>query len=359
MENKTIRQITMGCRKVQDFVTLGLQGPHLLSLLNQAVREHQQVEDLFVERIKQARCGSGVLLPYRHLPKPVYFERNFFSILFLSIYISLEIPQVRRLRYGVILHCLRTIVTSADNILDREQKGPVQAKDRSNHVLRNILLTLLSQTVLCQTIREIADTAQEAKQIEITLLDCLDSIAAGESITSMQGRNQIPLPDDLLHDVHEKIGGQLLRLALVTPLESEIALREPLRLAERGILAIGVALQMLDDVVDLEEDLQAEKANLLASWIIHHAHAATWIQLRELEASGSFPIERFEPMKTEVMNAAIEKALEGFQWLAQSGYPVKQNQALSILKILFRLRGLEKEWNQCAYAKERTDSRSS
>jgi geranylgeranyl pyrophosphate synthase len=347
---KTIHQIQSGCRKYQEFMKLGFQGPRLLSLLNRAVQEHQQVEDLFAERIKQSRCGSGVIFPYRHLSKPLYFERNFFSILFLSIFISLDIPLNRRIRYGVILHCLRTIVTSADNILDQEKNGAVLLEEnRSNPVLKNILLTLMSQTVICQTIREMVDTAAEAGRIESTLLDCMDSIAAGESMTSMQGRDEIPSPDELIRNVHEKIGGELLRLALVVPLEIEVTLREPLQLMEKGILAIGVALQMLDDVVDLEEDLHAEKTNLLASWIVHQVHEMTWPQLHELEASGQFPAERFERLRMDLINAAIEKALGGFDYLAQTGYPVKRNQARSILKIMFRLRGLEKEWNESAY----------
>ena len=123
-----------------------------------------------------------------------------------------------------------------------------------------------------------------------------------------------------------------------------------MRLAEKGILAIGVALQMLDDVVDLEEDLRAEKTNLLASWIIHHTQEITWPQLRELETGGCFPAHRFESLRMEVINQAIEKALEGFGYLTQSGYPVKRNQAISILKIMFRLRGLENEWNKSAYS---------
>ena len=52
----------------------------------------------------------------------------------------------------------------------------------------------------------------------------------------------------------------------------------------------------------------------------------------------------------EVINQAIEKALEGFGYLTQSGYPVKRNQAISVLKIMFRLRGLENEWNKSAYS---------
>lgn len=334
-----------------DFVKLGLQAPRLFALLNQALREHRQVEDLFAERVQQSRFVSTIHQPYRHLPLAGYFERNFFSILFQSIFISLNIPLARRLRYGEILHALRTLVTSADNILDKEQKGAVLlGHSEAGPVLKNILLILLSQTMIGRMIRELTENPEKAAEVENTLLDSLESIAAGESITSMQGKAEIPPPDELLRTVHEKIGGELLCLALAAPLKLETALQEPLQIAKQGVLAVGVALQMLDDVVDLEEDLRAEKTNLLASWIVHRARAADWKQLRKLVRSDAFSIEPYEPIKIDLMSAAIEKAMFGFSRLAQAGYPVKQKQTRLILKVLFRLRGLEKEWNQCADA---------
>lgn len=45
-----------------------------------------------------------------------------FSILFLSVYKALGIPQERRMMYGVINHCLRGLVTGTGNLLDNEYK---------------------------------------------------------------------------------------------------------------------------------------------------------------------------------------------------------------------------------------------
>ncbi len=345
--DKTIRQVKKDYHRFQDFVKLGLQGPRLIALLNRAVKEHHFVENLFAEHMQRGVCGSHAEFPYVNLPRHQYFERNFFSVLFLSVFVSLDIPLYRRLRYGLILHCLRTIVTNADNILDKEQKGAVRLQsEQANPVLRNYLLTLMSQRILSQAIHEVTDSDAETARIEIKLVDSLYSIAAGESITSMADKDKIPHPETLIQTVHEKIGGELLRLSLVAPIENEKALSEPLHLAEKGILSIGVALQMLDDVVDIEEDLCANKTNLLASWIIHHGDGSlTWKQLRQSQANAQFSISSFAAIRMEVVNAAIQKALEGFHWLAQAGYPIKQNQAASVLKIMFRLRGLENEWN--------------
>ena len=61
----------------------------------------------------------------RDAPQPdihKYAQKNFFSILFLSIYRALNIPCSRRIMYGIMNHSIRGIVTGTDNILDDEYK---------------------------------------------------------------------------------------------------------------------------------------------------------------------------------------------------------------------------------------------
>src|SRR4030042_2060337 len=88
--------------KFSTLFSLGLKQPDLLLLLAHSTQEHKQVEDMYKQMLGRFQSGESATYPNRNLNTFKYFENNFFSILFLSLFKVLGIPTERRLSYGVI-----------------------------------------------------------------------------------------------------------------------------------------------------------------------------------------------------------------------------------------------------------------
>jgi len=338
--------------KISSLMKIGISQPSLIKLFAAAYAEHRQVEELFSQKLAQCDSGSRIDRPFQNLNSIKYFEKNFFSMLFLSIFKSLKIPYDRIMLYGMVLHSLRIIITCTDNILDSESKGPVFLNaGLDNNILNNTMLSLLSYRVMGQSIRELTNNGSLADDIESRILDSICSIGKGESVTKLI--DVMPCPEEITETIHQKIGGELLRLALIAPLEAETKISESLTCMESGILYIGNALQMLDDLTDVSEDVLNSKINYFASWIIHKEEdglkTLSDITQSANEENLNFSL-KYPNSASSVIDRAIELALEGFEMLSRGGYPVNSSQATEILKIMFGLRGLSDEWelSQCA-----------
>ncbi len=164
---------------------------------------------------------------------------------------------------------------------------------------------------------------------------------------------EMPIPQEITEKVHMKIGGELLRLALIAPVENESSFNSELQYMEPGVLEIGVSLQMLDDVTDAAEDLSKTKANYLAGWIIYHGEDGTF-SFNDLKKyadnkENDFCTD-FSRSVATVVNDAIERALDGFDMLCSGGFPITRVQTIGILKLMFGLRGLSREWELSKYA---------
>jgi len=310
-------------KKLSSILKISLNQPGLVMLLSSAQKEHRLVEERFEEMLSECECARKSVFPFKELNSIKYFEKNFFSILFLSIFKAVGIPEERIMNYGVILHALRIIITCTDNILDNENKGPVFLNaELDNPVLNNTMLSLLAHKVMGQAIREVSQDAETAARIEANILDSICSIGKGENVTKID--DVMPIPVEITNNVHMKIGGELLRLALIAPLENERELISELQHMESGILNIGIALQMLDDVTDAAEDLSNTKANYLASWIMYQSEDGifSFDDLKEYaDTSGQNFCTDFKRSVASVVNSAIEKALDGFDMLCSGGFP--------------------------------------
>jgi len=340
-------------KRISIFAELGLKSPRLIALLTQTASEYREVESAWESFLREFNFAHNAHFTNRTLSSTVYFEKNFFSILLLSILKSAQIPKYRRLKYGLLLQALRTIVTCTDNILDHEQKGAIQLETNlHNPVLDNVLLTLAAQKVLLCASCSLCSEPYGTERLQKRLLDSLFAVAQGESAASLLPGETYPIPDQIIETVHKKIGGQLLGLALVAPMENESEHRTALEPMEQGILAIGTALQMLDDITDIVEDWAVGKKNYLASWMMHHPPVISMNALHDILTGDTSAVAlKLGSNRIAAIDQAIAKSLEGFDLLHQGGYPVNHEQALILLRIMFRLRGLGADWEQSSYAR--------
>ena len=315
--------------------------------LARATLEHRGMEKRFQHSLKRLHsCGDRFLFPHMDDTWAEYFQHNFFSILFLSIYEALGIPKDRRCSYAMINHALRGVVTAADNILDGEEKGSVKLGLNGGHVLRNVFVMLMQEDLLQEAIREVAADEEACRRTRSRILDALFEIALEES--GEEEAVEVALPvEEVLRTVHSLRGGRLLELAFIAPEVNEPQLEEKMKAVRSGIHQVGVGLQVMDDLTDFGEDLRARNHNVLRSWIVHRGTDG-------VPASGSLPAlpepdldapeRRFPRSVREVLNLAMERALEGFSRLHSAGHPIDRPTALRLAQTMFRLRGLEHLW---------------
>jgi len=309
---------------------------------------HRRVEHDFRDRLLAvAPPDADLRFPHADLTPVEYWQRNFFSILFLSIFDALGIPRARRSQYGLILHAIRGIVTATDNILDHEDKGAVTLGiSRGGAVLPNVLLVLLQDGLLHEVIAEAATDEAEGRRVRAALSAALFAIGQEET-GEEEAVETVLTPDALIESVHSFRGGKLLELAFVAPEILETERQEPLALAKSGIHRIGLALQLIDDLTDFAEDVGRRNHNILRSWVVQRAPdgPTTDAALAAMDEAALAAPERIFPRATaEVLALAMDHALAGFDLLHAAGHPVGRGAAHSLIAALFRLRGVERLW---------------
>ena len=315
-----------------------------------AITDHRRMEH-DIQRLLRCNLPSNYLRPPTGLSGVrQYAQKNFFSILFLSIYKALGISAPRRQFYGLINHCLRGLVTGTDNLLDNEYKEmlPLAFPDsavRFKSVMHILLFDRFLFQVVDRAVGEGLISQPDVDRVHKALFAALVPIGAEEACEE-GGISTILTPDEILSSVHMYKGGKLLCLAFVAPLLLEKERSSSLVLAEKGIYSIGMALQIIDDLTDLYEDIRDKNHNYLVSAIHHTGTDREQALLTELRlfpgAGGEQPIELlFETSVRRVMKTAIGEALHGFDILQQAGYWLSRRNGYKLIRYLFRLRGVE------------------
>jgi len=320
---------------------------HAYRKLYPSLREHRQVELKIASLLNHTLSSTYIDGPTPHRVNPLkYAQKNFFSILFLSIYRAIGITPERRLLYGCLNHCLRGIVTGADNLLDDEYKEmlPLAFPAEATR-FKSVMHILLFDRFLFKLGKEMKEAAilTDVEQLQDALFAAIVPIGAEEASEEGGIRKILP-PAEILSSVHMYKGGKLLCLAFVAPLLLETASRITLQKAEQGIYSIGLALQIIDDLTDFYEDIAASNHNYLISSIAHKGTRQEKDTLKKALTAkieiGS--IEALFPATVKlVMAEAIGEALRGFYLLEESGFWCNQVQAHELIRHLFVLRGVK------------------
>lgn len=329
------------------FLGRTLRHVRLVRTLEDGMRVHRAMEAELRDRLLAVTGASMELeFPFRDLGVAEYFERNIFSILFLSLFRWLGIPEPRVLGYGLILHALRGVVTATDNILDDESKGALRIRGGRGHVLPNVMLLLLQSGLLFEVLGELVPDPASRVRVQGRIISALQAIAheEGEEEQVVEG---VLDPDELLDRIHRYRGGQLLELAFVAPVALEMDRAGDLRVASSSVHRIGLGLQILDDITDLALDVQARNHNILRSWIVCRGPDGPCMDgaLRGLPfADLERPWKTFPGATQAVLERATAEARAGFAALGRLGYPVGREDIDELLGWLFRARGLSELW---------------
>jgi len=313
-----------------------------------SIREHREVERKVLELLRET-LEEEYLKPLGLQPNLLrYAQRNIFSILFLAIYRAIGIPAERRLLYGVINHAVRGIVTGTDSLLDDEYKEllPLRFPDQATR-FKSVMHILLFDRFLFRILEE----AEQAGLLPETVRQLVQQKIframvpiGGEEAGEEGGVREILSPAAILATIHRYKGGNLLRLAFVAPRLVEADLFGPLETADSGIYRIGMALQVIDDLTDLFDDIRDRRHNYLLSTVFYEGSGAERRQLDTLlqaAVSVQEPVEVLFPESVaRVMQRAIGEALAGFAALEAAGFWLTRQDAIRLIRYLFHLRGV-------------------
>ncbi len=219
--------------------------------------------------------ASGFDVRLGNIPSTFFtLRKNFFSTLFYSIYLTLEIPKPRRLLYGKINHLFRIWVTSADNLLDDEDKCVLPlVMPGTSRVMREVVTIMAADRVLWHVLKEaVSDktvTAQQADALSVESLRYLLPSAAQEA-SEEGGILTRPEPDYVLETIHALKTGLLFALPFmgIDLIESQMESERVARL-KHALMLFGGGCQILDDVRDLGRDFVERRHNYVLSVLAH------------------------------------------------------------------------------------------
>lgn len=204
------------------------------------------------------------------------FRRNLFSTLFQSTYHVLDIPPIRRQLYGSINFLFRIWVTSADNLLDDEDKVtlPIQMPGESR-VMRQVVSIMAADRILERLLNSAIQnrhlSREEAAILSESSLQVLLPSAAQEA-TEEGGITQRPRPEYVLDTIHRLKTGMLFHLPFLGPDRIEPGIdRKKIAVLKDALMAFGLGCQILDDIRDMARDHRERRHNYILSSLIWSA----------------------------------------------------------------------------------------
>jgi len=267
-------------------------------------------------------------------------RRNLFSTLFLSTYHVLEITPERRHLYASLNYLFRIWVTSADNLLDLEDKVtlPIRMPGQSR-VMRQVVAIMAADRMLTRlltnavTARQIT-TAEAAILSESSLQVLLPS--AAQEATEEGGILHRPRPEYVLGTIHRLKTGMLFHLPFLGPerIESNVDQRKLTALKE-ALMSFGIGCQILDDIRDMARDHRERRHNYILSILQWHADPFS----HALDQRQPAVEERLHPEIPHVVLPAARLAMQhlctGLHAMSREGLNLKPSSINTMAGALF------------------------
>ncbi len=306
------------CRDVTSWLDLWQTGRTLKRSFKEqmgCIREVYQLLDETIQSPDHAPADYRVALGA--IPKQFYtLRKNIFSTLFHTSYHLLDLPLERRLLYGKLNHLFRIWVTSADNLLDKEDKQVVPlAMPGRSEVMRQVVAIMAADRVLKKLLDEAVSggviDAGQARQLAESSLQVLLPSAALEA-SEEGGIGARPDPAHMLSTIHVLKTGILFHVPFLGPdlIEPNIDRRRLADLKE-ALLKFGLGCQLLDDLRDLAKDFIERRHNYLLSVLEQQQHPILQVwQNRSLDSDAR--------LYKEVPEATLTTARLALQYLKDS-----------------------------------------
>ncbi|MEI8011168.1 MAG: hypothetical protein WCI27_01620 [Candidatus Omnitrophota bacterium] len=292
---------------------------------------------------KEFVIGGGALPLEMYMP-----HRNFFSAIFQAVYGFLKIPSERRMLYGRLNYLFRIWVTSADNLLDGEDKVSFSVKmPVDSRVMRQVVIIMAADRILARFLDDAVAgdviTKEEARIISDGTLQVLLPSAAEEA-SEEGGIKKRPLPQYVLDTIHQLKTGLLFHLPLFGPEKIERN-SDPRILADcrQGLGQFGLGCQLLDDMRDLARDHLECRQNYALSLMTHQYPSA----LKRLQGKGkALCIDQsiffeFPDELAPVARMGYAHMQEGLAHLNRCGLGLKEDDARAVVLWMFKALDVE------------------
>ncbi len=301
------------------------------------------------ERILRVPDGTPVEYAVSMQPVPESFytlRKNIFSTLFQSMYHLMDCNPQYRLLYGKLIHLFRIWVTSADNLLDEEDKIviPIQMPG-SSRIMRQVVSIMTADRIFQQLLAEGREsgaltTAQAAELSERSLQILLPSAAqeAGEE----KGITKRPDPEHVLNVIHRYKTGILFNVAFLAPEIVEPHLdRTRAAALKKALLEFGIGCQLLDDIRDLARDHIEQRHNYLLSELWkNQPEFFQGLENRNLTAEDRLYLEIL-PVAVPAARRGFEMMRNGLSALGGMGLGIRPNMAEKLAKSMFTILDLQ------------------
>lgn len=282
------------------------------------------------------------------IPDEFYFlRRNLFSTLFQSVYHLLQIREDRRLLYGQLNHLFRIWVTSADNLLDNEDKivVPIEIAG-SSRVMRQVISVMLADRILKnitdQAVRNNILNEDQASLLTHKSLQILLPSAAEEA-SEEDGITHRPDAEYVLNTIHRLKTGLLFHIPFLGPdtIEEDLD-KNAITLCKEGLMSFGIGCQILDDIRDIAKDHLEIRHNYILSKM--YADYPLYVaKLHRIEPDINVSSNIFGLFPDAVYPAA-DKAMElltdGLLSLGSAGLGINRNAAKILSLGMFEVLGV-------------------
>lgn len=326
-----------------------------ISILRTGFQEHLKcARTVYAVANEILQCDADVKECYQvtlgKIPEELFtMRRNLFSALFQSVYQLVGISPERRHLYGQINFLNRIWVTSADNLLDNEDKItlPVELGEKS-HVMGNVVALMAADRILTDILLYAVEsgslTATQAHALSRGTLQTLLPSAAQEASEEM-GIEKRPASDVVLNSIHHYKTGVLFNIPFVAPnlieKDGDWNAKKASRI-NKALLDFGLGCQLLDDIRDLARDLVEKRNNYLLSLLAEESPEVLEKWHEQSHSIGDRLYREVPEWAQVVSKMARKYFISSTESLAQEGLPLYTAKGQKVLiSVLYKLLDLQ------------------